>query len=152
VREVARDMKSHIKDAKSRKKRREKERVVGKLLPQMAEKIAEVLDREPPSTEETMARILNKVTVTAEENGEATEIRVENNSNKKQEFEVHCFLNEEVDVAGATVVELGDEYDVVWEVSVSKGDEAKLEVPAPAQDGEMELTVDGAEQLIEVVK
>jgi len=153
VREVARDMKSHIKDAKSRRKRREKERVVEKLLPQMAEKIAEVVDREPPSTDETMARILNKVTVGAEDNGEVTEVRVENNSNRKQEFEVHCFVEDEVEADGASVVDLGDEYDVVWDVSVSKGDEATLELPVSAGDGEMELTVDGAEdELVEVVE
>jgi len=153
VREVARDMKSHIKDAKSRRKRREKERVVEKLLPQMAEKIAEVVDREPPSTDETMARILNKVTVSAEEDGEVTEVRVENNSNRKQEFEVHCFVEDEVEADGASVVDLGDEYDVVWDVSVSKGDEATLELPVSVGDGKMELTVDGAEdELVEVVE
>ncbi|MFP4175331.1 MAG: DNA topoisomerase VI subunit B, partial [Halobacteriales archaeon] len=100
VREVARGMKSHIKQAKSRKKRREKERVVSNLLPQMAEKVAEVTERETPSTDATLARILDKVTVEAEtEDGETT-VRVENNSDRKQEFEVHAFVDEEVEVDG----------------------------------------------------
>ena len=152
VREVAREMKSHIKKEKSRRKRQEKERVVEKLLPQMAEKVAEVVDKEPPSTDETLARILNKVTVSAEEDGEAgtTTVRVENNSNRKQEFEVHAFVDEEVEIEGATVVDLDGEYDVVWKVAVSKGDEATLDIPVG--NGEMELTVDGDEDgTVEVV-
>ncbi|MDZ7689468.1 MAG: DNA topoisomerase VI subunit B [Halobacteriales archaeon] len=150
VRDVARDMKDHISKAKSRRKRQEKERVVEKLLPQMAEKVAEVVGKEPPSTDETMARILNKVTVSAEEDGDATVLRVENNSNRKQEFEVHAFVEDEITVEGANVVDLDDEYDVVWNVSVSKGDEATLSLPV--KDGEMELTVDGAEDgTVEVV-
>ena len=152
VREVARDMKNHIKKAKSRKKRKEKERVVEKLLPQMAEKVAEVVDKEPPSTDETMARILNKVTVSAKNNGDAgtTTVRVENNSKRKQEFEVHAFVDEEIELDGVTVVDLDDEYDVVWDVSVSKGGEATLELPV--EDGELDLTVDGTEdETVEVV-
>ncbi len=150
VREVARDMKGHIKKAKSRKKRREKERVVEKLLPQMAEKVAEVVDREPPSTDETMARILNKVTVSAESDGDETVVRVENNSKRKHEFEVHAFVDQEIEMDGVTVVDLGDEYDVVWDVSVPKGEEATLDLPF--EDGKMELTVDGTEdETVEVV-
>jgi DNA topoisomerase-6 subunit B len=152
VRDVARDMKDHIKKAKSRRKRQEKERVVEKLLPQMAEKVAEVVDKEPPSTDETMARILNKVTVSAEKDGDVTTVRVENNSNRKQEFELHAFVDEEIEVEGANVVDLDGEYDVVWNVSVSKGDEATLELPVGEGDGEPEITVDGAEEgTVEVV-
>ena len=152
VREVARDMKDHIKKAKSRKKRKEKERVVEKLLPQMAEKVAEVVDKETPSTDETMARILNKVTVSAEEDGDTgkTTVRVENNSKRKQEFEVHAFVDEEIKVDGANVVDLDGEYDVVWNVSVAKDDETSLSLPVEYSD--IELTVDGAEDgTVEVV-
>ena len=152
VRDVARDMKDHIKKAKSRKKRQEKERVVEKLLPQMAEKVAEVVGKKPPSTDETMARILNKVTVSAERDGDVTTVRVKNNSNRKQEFELHAFVDEEIEVEGANVVDLDGEYDVVWKVSVSKDDEATLELPVGEGDEEPELTVDGAEDgTVEVV-
>jgi hypothetical protein len=105
-----------------------------------------------------MARILNKVTVSAEGDGEDTTLRVENNSKRKQEFEVHAFVGDSVDIDedadavldGANVVDLGDEYDVVWDVSVSKGEEATLELPFG--DGDMELTVDGTEdETVEVV-
>ena len=149
VREVARGMKSHIKQAKSRRKRREKERVVEKLLPQMAEKVAEVTGRETPSTDATLARILNKVTVEAEKDGDGTTVRVENNSDRKREFEIHAFVEEEVDLDGsANVVDLGDEFDVVWDVSVGKGDEKTLDVPAEAS-----VTVDGVDDdLVEVVE
>jgi hypothetical protein len=48
----------------------------------------------------------------------------------------------------ANVVDLGDEFDVVWDVSVGKGDEASLDVPAEAS-----VTVDGIdEEIVEVVE
>jgi len=149
VREVARELKSHIKKTESRKKRRKKERVVANLLPQMAEKVAEVTERQTPSTDTTLARILNKVTVEAEGGGDGTTVRVENNSDRKQEFEVHAFVDDEVEMDGeANVVDLGDEFDVVWDVSVGKGDEASLDVPAEAS-----VTVDGIdEEIVEVVE
>jgi len=149
VREVARGMKSHIKQAKSRRKRREKERVVANLLPQMAEKVAEVTERETPPTDATLARILGKVTVAAETDDGETTVTVENSSDRKQEFEVHAFVDEEVAVDGeANVVDLGDEFDVVWDVSVGKDEEASLDVPAEAS-----VTVDGADdELVEVVE
>jgi len=152
VRDVARDMKDHISKAKSRRKRQEKERVVERLLPQMAEKVAEVVGKDTPSTDETMARILNKVTVSAERDGDVTTVRVENNSNRKQEFELHAFVEDEIEVEGANVVDLDGEYDVVWNVSVSKGDEATLELPVGEGDEEPEITVDGTEDgTVEVV-
>jgi DNA topoisomerase-6 subunit B len=149
VREVGRELKSHIKETRSRRKRREKERVVANLLPQMAEKVAEVTERETPSTDATLARILNKVTVEAKADGGTTTVTVENNSDRKQQFEVHAFVDEEVEMDGdANVVDLGDEFDVVWNVSVSKNEEDTLEVPAEAS-----VTVDGVEdELVEVVE
>jgi DNA topoisomerase-6 subunit B len=149
VREVGRELKSHIKKTESRRKRRKKERVVANLLPQMAEKVAEVTEREPPSTDATLARILNKVTVSSEQDGDGTTVRVENNSDRKREFEVHAFVEDEVEMDGeASVVDLGDEFDVVWNVSVGKGEEAALDVPAEAS-----VTVDGIEdELVEVVE
>jgi hypothetical protein len=99
-----------------------------------------------------MARILNKVTVSAERDGDVTTVRVENNSKRKQEFELHAFVDEEIEVEGANVIDLDGEYDVVWNVSVSKGDEATLELPLGEGDESPELTVDGAEDgTVEVV-
>ncbi|MFW5929813.1 MAG: DNA topoisomerase VI subunit B, partial [Halobacteriota archaeon] len=151
VREVAREMKSHIRSAESRRKRREKERVIQNIVPQIAEKVGEVTGEGTPPTEGTMARILNKVYVDSEaENGRVT-VEARNYSGSNKSLEIHCFVDGEPGDADGEgdvdVVDLDDEYDVVWKVDVPKGGKAAL-----SYDGEPGvMSVDGVDdELVEV--
>jgi len=63
IREAARDLKSFLNKRRSMEKRRKKQNVLGKILPEMAEKVAEVTERDPPDIDDAIARIMNNVLV-----------------------------------------------------------------------------------------
>jgi DNA topoisomerase-6 subunit B len=66
VRECARDMRSHIRKGKKMQKLRQKENIIRKLVPELAEKSAQILDRDVPDFERSIANIMNAVMVTPE--------------------------------------------------------------------------------------
>ncbi|MDY7082145.1 MAG: DNA topoisomerase VI subunit B, partial [Halobacteria archaeon] len=151
VREVGRDLKDFINKRETRRKRQEKERVIKNLLPQMAEKVAEVTGRNPPPMEGTLAQILNKVYVSRSADNGVNVLEVENNSNSKKSFKLHIFLDDEPSLNGSadgvSVVDLDGEFDVVWNVEVGKGETTVLEYEGA--DGS--ITVEGIEdELIEI--
>ncbi|MFB6282486.1 MAG: DNA topoisomerase VI subunit B [Halobacteria archaeon] len=144
VRIVARDLKDHINKQSRRKKKREKERVVKKLLPQMADKIAEVTGKETPEMDGTLARILNKVFVSQRKVDDGVEIKVDNYANSKKSFDLHGFVESEPELSNgeARVVDMDGEWDVVWTVELPKGETQVLEIGV---DDAPVLNVDGLE-------
>ncbi|PSG96267.1 DNA topoisomerase VI subunit B [Thermoplasmatales archaeon SW_10_69_26] len=64
VRECAREMRSQIRKGKKMKRLRQKEDIIRKIVPAMAEKSAQILDKDVPDYEKAIARIMNAVMVT----------------------------------------------------------------------------------------
>ncbi|SFC37005.1 DNA topoisomerase-6 subunit B [Halobiforma haloterrestris] len=150
IREAARELKSYLNKRRSMQKRRKKQNVLGKILPEMAEKVAEVTGREEPDIDDAIARIMNNVLVErqVEENGDskAVSVVVENNSGTNESLEITDIVSAEpTDLSdGATVVEMDGEWFVKWEPEVSSDDEATLEYEVP--DGaSCDLDVKGVE-------
>ncbi|MFB1062405.1 DNA topoisomerase VI subunit B [Natrinema sp. H-ect4] len=150
IREAARDLKSFLNKRRSMEKRRKKQNVLGKILPEMAEKVAEVTERDPPDIDDAIARIMNNVLVErkVEENGDGTAVSVvvENNSSTNESLEVTDIVSvEPTNLSdGATVVEMDGEWFVKWEPEVSSDDEAALEYEVP-EDATFDLDVKGVE-------
>ncbi|WP_265112192.1 DNA topoisomerase VI subunit B [Halosolutus halophilus] len=150
IREAARDLKSYLNKRRSMQKRRKKQNVLGKILPEMAEKVAEVTDRDEPDIDDALARIMNNVLVERhiEENGDgrAISVVVENHSGTTESLEVTDIVSAEPRNLsdGATVVEMDGEWFVKWEPDVSSDDEAVLEYEAP-DDASFDLDVKGVE-------
>jgi len=121
-----------------------------KILPEMAEKVAEVTERDPPDIDDAIARIMNNVLVErkVEENGDGTAVSVvvENNSSTNESLEVTDIVSvEPTNLSdGATVVEMDGEWFVKWEPEVSSDDEAALEYEVP-EDATFDLDVKGVE-------
>lgn len=80
VREVARDLKSHLKQQRTRRERKQKEDVIGGLLEDMTDKIETVVEDDIDSKVESQARILNNLFV--RKTGKKT-IRVTNYGGRK---------------------------------------------------------------------
>jgi len=150
IREAARDLKSFLNKRRSMEKRRKKQNVLGKILPEMAEKVAEVTERDPPDIDDAIARIMNNVLVErkVEENGDGTAVSVvvENKSSTNESLEVTDIVSvEPTNLSdGATVVEMDGEWFVKWEPEVSSDDEAALEYEVP-EDATFDLDVKGVE-------
>ncbi|RKD97659.1 DNA topoisomerase VI subunit B [Halopiger aswanensis] len=150
IREAARDLKSYINKRQSMQQRRKKQNVLGKILPEMAEKVAEVTGREEPDIDDAIARIMNNVLVERQvkENGDGQEISVvvENNSSTNESLEITDIVSAEPTNLpdDATVIEMDGEWFVKWEPEVSSDDEAALEYEVP--DGaSFDLDVKGVE-------
>ncbi|WP_255167080.1 DNA topoisomerase VI subunit B [Natrononativus amylolyticus] len=150
IREAARELKSYLNKRRSMQKRRKKQNVLGKILPEMAEKVAEVTGRPEPNIDDAIGRIMNNVIVsrTLEENGDGNRISVvvENHSGTTESLEITDIVSAEPRNLsdGATVVEMDDEWFVKWSPDVSSDDEAVLEYEVDA-DAAFDLDVKGVE-------
>ncbi|PGF17483.1 DNA topoisomerase VI subunit B [Natrinema sp. CBA1119] len=150
IREASRELKSFLNKRRSMEKRRKKQNVLGKILPEMATKVAEVTGRDEPDIDDAIARIMNNVLVErrTEENGDGTAVSVivENNSSTNESLEVTDIVSAEPTNLsdGATVVEMDGEWFVKWEPEVSSDDEAALEYEVP-DDATFDLDVKGVE-------
>ena len=149
VREAARDLKSHINKRESMRQRRKKEDVLGTILPEMAEKVSEVTERERPDIDGAMARIMNNVSVErAVEDGGVT-LTVENHSDRGEEVEITDLLTVEPkglngDAESMALDDEGEEWFVKWSPSVPAGEEAALTYTVES-DAEFDITVEGVE-------
>ncbi len=147
VREVSRGVKRHISERRSLRQRREKEDVIARVLPEIADKVSRVLDRDNPNIDATLARIMNNVHVSrtiGQENGEQTiTIEVKNYNSTAAEPEVTDIVDTEPTVDdGASVVEMDGEWYVRWTPTVDAGDSASIQYHLQG-DATGELAVSG---------
>jgi DNA topoisomerase-6 subunit B len=145
VREAARELKSFLEERRSRRQRRRKEDAIASILPQMAEKVAEVTDREPPNINDAVARIMNNVLVGRETGGGEVSVVVENHTDTAVTPEVTDIVSVEPgDVPEeATVVEMDGEWFVNWSPAVAAGETARLTYAA--EDASFDLSVSGVD-------
>ncbi|WP_306058912.1 DNA topoisomerase VI subunit B [Natronococcus wangiae] len=150
IREAARELKSYLNKRRSMQKRRKKQNVLGKILPEMAEKVAEVTDRDEPDIDDALARIMNNVLVErrteANGDGRAVSLVVENHSSTSESLEITDIVSAEPRNLsdGATAVEMDGEWFVKWEPDVSSEDEAVLEYEVD-DDADFDIDVKGVE-------
>lgn len=103
VRDVGRDLKNHIKKERELSKRREKENVITEILPEMANKLAEVSSKDSPNTSKSLAKIMNSILV------DTDNMEIKNYSNSSEEFEI-----------------VGDDEEL-WSGKLSKGETIELD-------------------------
>ena len=146
LREAARELKSYLNKQRSLKERRQKRDTLAEILPEMADKLSEVTDREPLRIEDSLARIMNNVLVERRRENGHVSLVVENNDDTSADLEITDICSVDPgDVAGASVVEMDGEWFVRWEPSVSGGETAELVYDVP-DDAEFEVAVDGIEE------
>lgn len=152
LREVARDMRSHVKKRKKLQKRRKKESVVKKLLPKIAEKSADVSEGEEPDVKPVVAKIMNSVLVSSETEGlgdeGVTRITVLNFDSRRHDFDVIFKSGEEAASASPppSVTRDGGAVQHVWSVSVESGGRAEIEVVA--SEGTLDVGRIGSEEVV----
>ncbi len=128
IKEVARKLNRFISKQGNLKKRREKEIIIEKVLPKMAEKLATTLDREIPDINPVVAKVMGNLLVRRnikrDDGGKAdVSIKVKNFSTKAFEFNLHemiPFKAENV-VPESKVITMGSDYDHVWKMKLSPG-------------------------------
>jgi DNA topoisomerase-6 subunit B len=146
IREAARELKSYLNKRRSMQKRRKKQDVLGRILPEMADKLAEVTHRERPNIDGALARIMNNVSVERHVEGDTVTLVVENHSDRSETPDITDIVSvEPTDVPDdATVVDLDGEWFVKWNPSVSAGDTAELTYTV-SSEASFDINVDGVE-------
>jgi len=115
VREAARELKSYLNKRRSMQQRREKQDVLGRILPEMADKVSEVTGRPRPDIDSALARIMNNVSVEREVNDETVTLVVENHSDVNEQLEITDIVSAEpTDLSDGTVVDMDGEWFVQW--------------------------------------
>jgi DNA topoisomerase-6 subunit B len=146
IREAARELKSYLNKRRSMQKRRKKQDVLGKILPQMADKLSEVTGRDRPNIDGALARIMNNVSVERIVEDDAVTLSVENHSDRTERPDITDIVSAEpAEVPDeATVVDLDSEWFVKWNPSVPAGETAELTYTV-ASDASFDINVDGVE-------
>ena len=145
VREAARELKSYLNKRRSMQQRREKQDVLGRILPQMADKVSEVTGRPRPDIDGALARIMNNVGVEREVEGETVTLVVRNHSDVSEQLEITDIVSAEpTDLSDGTVVDVDGEWFVQWNPEVPSGDERELTYAVDG-DPEFEVSVGGVE-------
>jgi DNA topoisomerase-6 subunit B len=150
IREAARELKSYLNKRQNIEQRKRKQDALADILPQMAEKVAEVTGRDEPEYGDALARIMNNVLIerSVSENGDAAsvELAVENHTSTNEDLEVTEIVSAEPTTVpdDATVVEMDGEWFIKWSPSVSSNDETILEYET-STDASYDITVEGVE-------
>jgi DNA topoisomerase-6 subunit B len=161
IREAARELKSYLNKRKSLEKRKKKQNVIASILPEMAEKLADVTGQDQPRYEDALARIMNNVLVEREVESVAPEeqregggetagrkvrLIVENNSGTNEAPEITEIVTAEPRNLsdGATAVDMDGEWFVKWSPTVESGDEVALEYEIDGE-AEFDVSVEGIE-------
>jgi DNA topoisomerase VI subunit B len=144
IREAARELKRYLNKRQSLEKRQRKQSALATILPEMAEKVAEVTEREPPNIDGALARIMNNVRVGREVEEGTVRIVVKNYSGTTEEPEITDIVSVEPGNLsnGAQVVEMDGEWYVQWSPSIPSGETAVLEY-AVGDGAEYDLAVRG---------
>jgi DNA topoisomerase-6 subunit B len=148
VREAARELKSYLNRRRSLRKRREKQEVLGRILPEMADKLAEVTGRDRPNIDGALARIMNNVSVERTVEDGLVTLTVENYTDREESLEVTDVCSAEPELNGradgASVVDVGGEWVLQWSPTVPAGETVEIEYRLPS-DADFDLDVDGVE-------
>ncbi|QUO46733.1 DNA topoisomerase VI subunit B [Halorubrum ruber] len=145
VREAARELKSFLNKRRSMQQRREKQDVLGRILPEMADKVSEVTGRSRPDISGALARIMNNVSVEREVNDGSVTLVVENHSDVNEQLDITDIVSTEpTDLSDGTVVDMDGDWFVQWKPEVPSGDERELTYAVDG-DPEFEVSVGGVE-------
>ncbi|MDW5549667.1 DNA topoisomerase VI subunit B [Methanosarcina sp.] len=158
IKDVARKLKHYLSKQSNLKKRREKEIIITKVLPKMAVKVANILEKDVPDINPVVAKIMGNLLVHRKvkrnEDGTAdVVIKVKNFGTSAHAFRVHEMLP--WTILGAKpepkVVTMGNDYDYVWDISATVGSSKVLSYRIEsATDRELgkfpDLVVEGLEE------
>jgi DNA topoisomerase-6 subunit B len=132
LKEVSRKLRRFLSRQSVLSERREKEEIIRKILPRIAKKLSDVLEKPEPDIGPVVAKIMGNLLVfrrLEEQDGHvAVRIMVENHSDLVRSFKLHEVLAEEAVAVlpAAKIIPLGDGYDHHWKLSLGPGESTIL--------------------------
>lgn len=155
---VGRKLKMYLSRQNNLLKRREKEEIIQQILPRIAQKVGEILDRPAPDITPVVAKIMGNVFIhrVLADNGNgdgcSVEIRISNNGTGVHNFSIHETLpyNIESPSPEPKTIPMGEKTDYVWKVTLKPGEHKaiiyRLGVGAEDASGLPQIVVEGIDE------
>ncbi|MGB3908829.1 MAG: DNA topoisomerase VI subunit B [Methanomethylovorans sp.] len=128
IKEVGRKLNMYMNRQENLKRRREKEIIITKILPKMAKKLAETLDKDVPDIDPVVARIMGNLLVSRKisrnvDDSARISLMIKNFSGKAMECTVHEIVPFKIreTIPEPKVITMGNDFDYVWKISVPSG-------------------------------
>jgi DNA topoisomerase-6 subunit B len=156
LKDVARQLKLYLSRQDNLKRRREKEEIIQKILPRIAKKVGEILDRPPPDITPVVAKIMGNVLIqrVVKQNGcdVEVEIRLRNHAETAHSFNLHETLPCAIEAASPEPkkIPLGKQTDNLWNISLKPGEQKaviyRLDLQGVEASKLPQLVVDGIDE------
>ena len=149
LQEVGRRLKDYLDRKRRLQKKKRKENEIAKIIPLLAKKVCEVLEKEPIDADRIVARITGKVHIDRKvEDGKVT-ITVANYTRARRRFRIYEICEGNVEVRDGKVFESSAYATIVWDVDVPPDGEIELSyrgkpIGTPMVEGIEEELVSGA--------
>lgn len=127
VREVARDLKSYLKERSNIQRKKKKRNIANKILPDMAEKFSEVAGVDIPDTGLVVSNITDSILIQEKDD----QISVYNKTGKRRKIKVVLENVENIENSGDFEQKDGD---LIWEETVYSSHKHHLEVEVDYSD------------------
>ena len=138
-------------------KRREKEEIIKKILPRIAEKVSTILDRPTPDITPVVAKVMGNLLVyrSVSHNGDGVQVNitVKNYSGASMAFKLHDTHQYPVRDADPEpkVISLGNDTDHIWRLAVKSGGSMNIRYNMPFVSDEeaarlSDLIVEGVDE------
>ena len=153
VKEAARKLKTFLGKQDDLQKRREKEVIITKLLPQMAKKVSSMVEKEVPDIEPVVANIMGNLLVRRQVDPETNgrrfvSLSLRNYGTASRKFKMHQILPCEIKSPSpppTNIIGAGAGYDYIWDVTLGTG---ASKVFRFALEGADEKDIENMEQII----
>jgi DNA topoisomerase-6 subunit B len=129
LKDVARRLKLYLSRQDNLEKRREKEEIIYSILPRIAKKVGEILERPTPDITPIVAKIMGNVFVqrVMMQNGKGfdVEIRLKNHGDSVHHFILHETLPYSIESPSPEPkkIPVGKQIDYVWKISLKPGEQ-----------------------------
>jgi DNA topoisomerase-6 subunit B len=128
LKDAARRLKLYLSRRDNLEKRREKEEVIYHILPRIAKKVGEILERPTPDITPIVAKIMGNVFIQrdAVKNGKGcdVEVRLKNHGDSQRHFVLRQTLPYDIEAASPEPekIQVGKQIDYVWKISLKPGE------------------------------
>jgi DNA topoisomerase-6 subunit B len=132
LKEAGRKVRRYLSRQSVLSERREKEEIIRQILPRIAKKLSDILEREEPDIGPVVAKIMGKLmirrSIQQADGIHMVNIEVENHSDTVRAFRLHELLPQEATWIEpvAKMIPMGDRYDYHWRLSLAPNERAVL--------------------------
>ncbi len=159
LKDIARRLKLYLSRQDNLEKRREKEEIIYHILPRIAKKVGEILEKPTPDITPVVAKIMGNVFVqrVVQRNGKScdVEIRIKNYRDTVHHFDLHETLPFPIESPSPEPkkIPIGKQVDYIWKISLKPGEQKAIvyklledasNLPQPVVEGIEQELITGA--------